>query len=178
MRIITVLGFFVGMSMWALSVMAAEPTDNSLTENWYVLLPWAQQPPVDIYRKVANLQSAIGGLQNSMNAYTRAVKTQASAHNQRVLMQAELSRVEAAQAKQEPRRSNFSTRGTPAEIDAANRSIGIRPNGHALKHNMNHAGLAYSELDAYSLGVDIASMVQANNGWGNALQRKLIRGRK
>jgi len=166
---ITLLVFALWMPVWAPLIQAAGNEEIPLAENWYVLQPWAQQPPVDIFGRVAAVQSALGSLQSSVNAYSSAIQAQADAHNQRVFMQAELARIEAMQPKPEPRRSNFQTRGTPAEIDAAARARMLQPTGKIPNIPVGSPGLHYTELQAYQLGVTTAEMARASMGWGNAL---------
>ena len=167
MRALAITGFITGLSIWAPNIFADENSANALPENWYVLQPWMQHPPVDVYRRVAGLQSAIGGVQSSVNSYSRAVQAQAKAHNQRVMMQAELARVEAAQAKPEARRSNFATRGTAAEIDSANRNQPLKARGMTVPATP-WTGMRLTEQQAYELGVSVAELSQATNGWGIA----------
>lgn len=176
MRASTILGCVLIVSVWAPASGAAEVTDDQLPENWYRLQPWAEQPPVDVFRRVAAVQSALGGLQSSVNAYSAAIQAQAAAHNQRVLMQAELARVEAMQPKPEPRRSNFKTRGTAEEIDAAARARPIQPGGKLPNYSAGYTGLNYSELQAYQMGVGVAEQARASKGWGNALNGYMQRG--
>lgn len=176
MRAITVLPFLVWVLCWTPAAGVAEEAGNSLPENWYRVQPWAEQPPVDVYRRVAAVQSALGGLQRSVNTYSAAIQAQAAARNQRVFMQAELARVEAMQPKPEPRRSNFQTRGTPAEIDAAARARMIQPSGKTPNYAVGYTGLKYTELQAYELGVTTAEMARASSGWGNALHNNLLQG--
>jgi hypothetical protein len=169
MQAITVLPFLLWVLCCTPTAGATEDAGNTLPENWYSVAPWAQQPPVDIIRRVAAIQSALGGLQSSVNAYSSAIQAQADAHNQRVFMQAELARIEAMQPKPEPRRSNFQTRGTPEEIDAAARARMLHPTGKIPKITVGSPGLNYTEQQAYELGVTTAEMVRASRGWGNAL---------
>jgi len=176
MRGITLM-VFVGWALaWTPISGAAEDAEHLLPENWYVYMPWAQQPPVDVYRRVAAIQSALGGLQSSVNAYSSAIQAQADAHNQRVFMQAELARIEALQPRPESRRNNFSTRGTPEEIDAAARTRMLQPTGKIPNISVGNPGLNYSELQAYELGVTTAEMARASKGWGNALQSNILHG--
>jgi hypothetical protein len=72
---------------------------GALAESLYVIQPWAQQPPVDIYRRVAAIQGALAGVQQSVNSYYSAINAQAAEHNRRVFLQAELARAEAAQRR-------------------------------------------------------------------------------
>ncbi len=161
MRAFTVLLLLAGCL--SVAVEAAENSDNSIPENWYRLHPWAEQPPVDVYRRVAAVQSALGGLQSAANSYSAAIQAQAAAQNQRVLMQAELARVEAMQPKPEPRRSNFATRGTPEEIDAAARARG-QTSGAMSGYSVPYTGLTAEQ--SIKLGNAAASgAVSFDKGW-------------
>ena len=143
---------------------AGEAADNQLPENWYRIQPWAEQPPVNVFKRVAAVQSALGGLQHSVNAYSSALRAQADAHNQRVLMQAELARVEAMQPKPEPRRSNFKTRGTPEQIDAAARAYGPQISGKTLGYSVPYSGLTTQQsIDLANATLDGA--VAFDRGW-------------
>jgi len=155
---------------------SADDPDLVLPENWYRVAPWAEQPPVDLVRRVAAIQSALGGLQGAVNSYSSAIQAQADAHNQRVLMQAELARIEAMQPKPEPRRSNFATRGTPEQIDAANRALGPQATGSIPNPVASYPGASMTEAQAYELGVITADMVRATTGWGNASQNLMMQG--
>ena len=148
-------------------LLASEPADNLLVETFYLEQPWAQYPPVDIFRRVSAIQSGLSGVQNSLNAYSAAISAQAAEQNRRVFMQAELARVEAAQQKAEPRRSNFATRGTAAEIDAANSAKLLKPSGNIPKFSVGYTGNQLTELQAYELGVSVAEQSRASRGWFN-----------
>lgn len=71
----------------------------TLAESLYVAQPWAQQPPVDISRRLAGIQRALAGVQQSVNSYYSAINAQAAEHNRRVFLQAELARAEEAQRR-------------------------------------------------------------------------------
>ena len=149
-------------------LLASEPADNLLAETFYLEQPWAQYPPVDIFRRVSAIQSSLSGVQNSLNAYSAAISAQAAEQNRRVLMQAELAIVEAAHLKADSRRSNFSTRGTAAEIDAANSAKLSKGTGYIPKtSSVGYTGLQYTELQAYQLGVSVAQQARASRGWWN-----------
>lgn len=175
MRVSAVLAFVLAVSVGAPVLRAADDTGNPLAENWYTVQPWAEQPPVDVYRRVAAIQSALGGLQNSVNAYSSALHSWADTQNRKVFLQAELARVEAAQEKKyEPRRSNFKTRGTPEEIDAAMRARPLEVGNTFADPGVGYTGLNYTELQAYELGVTTALQAQASQGWGKALSNHVM----
>ena len=93
MRAITAAAAVVLRALAWIPVPApAQGTEQSLPENRNVTIPWARQPPVDVYRRVAAIQPAPGGLHNAVNACSQAIQAQADAHNRRVLTQAELAR--------------------------------------------------------------------------------------
>jgi hypothetical protein len=168
MRAGTLLACVLVVSVGVPAAGADEAADGQLPENWYRIQPWAEQPPVNVFKRVAAVQSALGGLQSSVNAYSSALRAQADAHNQRVLMQAELARVEAMQPKPEPRRSNFATRGTPAEIDAAAAARPIQVTGKMPNFSVGDAGYRMSEADAYAIGVSVAEQARASRGWAHS----------
>lgn len=168
MRNFTGLVFLLVASGCASVPQAPEHAKDSLPESYYVAQPWAQQPPVDIFRRVSAIQSALSGVQNSLNAYSAAISAQAAEQNRHVLMQAELARIEAAQQGVEPRRGNFSTRGTAAEIDAANRARVLKPSGEIPNSGVGYTGLNYTEQQAYELGVTTANYVRATGGWARS----------
>jgi hypothetical protein len=155
---------------------ADEAAGSQLPENWYRIQPWAEQPPVNIFRRVAAVQSALGGLQSSVNAYSSALRAQADAHNQRVLMQAELARVEAMQPKPEPRRGNFATRGTPEEIDAAAAARPIEVSGKQPSFSSGDPGYQMTETDAYAIGVSVAEQARASRGWAHSYNNYMLHG--
>jgi hypothetical protein len=172
MRAITVLASAVLALAWTPVSLPAEDAAHSLPENWYVTVPWARQPPVNVYHRVAAVQSALGGLHNALNDYSHAIQAQADAHNQRVYMQAELARVEASQHKPEPGRSNFSTRGTPEEIDAAARARGPRATGvpNVSPGVLSEAKrLEEQRILGFQLGETAFEALQVGKGWGNAV---------
>lgn len=176
MRAISVSMILAMVCAWLPAAEAADKTALSIPENWYQPLVWSKQPPVDVYRRVAAFQSALGGLQSAANSYSTAIQAQADAHNQPVLMQAELARVEAMQPKPEPRRSNFATRGTPQQIDAAARARPIQATGTIPRVSVSTPGRYYSEAQAYELGTITAGNVEANRGWAEAARDLMMAG--
>jgi len=172
MRSITGVVFVLWVLAWVPVSSSAQDAAYSLPENWYVTVPWAKQPPVDVYHRVAAIQSALGGLQSSVNAYSHAIQAQAAAQNQRVFMQAELARVEALQHKPEPRRGNFSTRGTPEEIDAAARARGPQATGAPnVSPDVSAQAKLLEEqrILGFQLGETAYGALQVGKGWGNAV---------
>lgn len=176
MRASAVLVCIFVMSSGVPASFAGEAADSQLPENWYRVQPWAEQPPVNVFRRVAAVQSALGGLQSSVNAYSSALRAQADAHNQRVLMQAELARVEAMQSKPEPRRGNFKTRGSPEEIDAAAAARPVQVTGKMPGFSAGEAGYQMSEADAYSIGVSVAEQARASRGWAHSYNGYILHG--
>jgi hypothetical protein len=176
MRASASLACVLVVSVWVPVSVAGEVADSRIPENWYRILPWAEQPPVNVYKRVAAVQSALGGLQRSVNAYSSAIRAQADAHNQRVLMQAELARVEAMQPKPEPRRGNFATRGTPAEIDAAAAAGPLQVTGKMPGFSAGDPGYRMSEADAYAIGVSVAEQARASRGWAHTYNNYMLHG--
>lgn len=164
---VTLMTLFAAVSGCASVPDAPTALNDSLPESFYIVQPWAQRPPVDIFRRVSAIQSALGGLQQSLNSYSAALNAQAAEHNRRVFLQAELARHEAAAQKRvEPRRSNFKTRGTPEEIDAANRMRAIVPDRKIPTVSGGYQGLSYTQEQAQQLGELFYGSVHGWKEWG------------
>lgn len=73
---------------------APENRSGALAESFYVIAPWAQQPPVDITGRFDALNAALSGVHSSVDSYYAGLRAQADAHNSRVFLQAELAREE------------------------------------------------------------------------------------
>lgn len=99
MRVLAPLALLLTVSGCASVPPAPAMDDTTLAESLYVAQPWARQPPVDIYRRVAAIQGALAGVQHSVNSYYSAINAQAVEHNRRVFLQAELARAEEAQRR-------------------------------------------------------------------------------
>lgn len=93
---------------------APEPRKDALPESFYVVAPWARQPPVNITARFNALNAALSGVQQSIDSYYASVQAQADAHNSRVFLQAELAASQAAERRREEER-----RAARAQPDSA-----------------------------------------------------------
>jgi len=91
---------------------APKERGNALAESFYVVAPWAQQPPVDITARLGAVNAALAGLHASIDSYYAGVRAQADAHNSRVFLQAEL-----AASREAQRRRELAARPAPPQAD-------------------------------------------------------------
>jgi alpha-beta hydrolase superfamily lysophospholipase len=172
MRIGTILAFSIGGACTAAAAQDAAP----LPERLYVQQPWAQQPPVNLVRAFRRMQSSLSGMQAAVNNYSQAISAQAAEQNRRVLMQAELARIEEAQRPERARLMAAQRR--EAELDAAARARMLAPvDKPPSNFAVGSPSTSFTEAQAYELGVATAEMARASRGWGNALHGQMMLGR-
>lgn len=113
---------FLAASGCASVPQAPEMPKDALAESLYVTQPWAERPPVDIYQHLSAMQAAGASAQQSLNAYTAALRAQAAQETHRMRLQAQLRNYELAQRDERARQLAEARR--QAEAEAASRNIG------------------------------------------------------
>lgn len=171
MKSIVVLVLTLCTSVLTPRVVAGE-SPGTLPETWYSIAPWAAQPPVDLARRLAAANLAVNSAQGMVTSYSAAIQAQADLQNQRMAMQAELDSFYLSQREGEEQ----ATATRRHEELAAMAARTVTPTRVPSYLPQADTGRMFTPEQAAELGVTTAEMVRTSNGWGNALNKAMLRG--